>query len=330
MKQKTIIDILIFIILLFVFFFAYGDRYQVYNTDLDEAPEFYENMMAAPYIPKNIFFAGEKVPTEIYWVREALDKELTINCYQHSRTLQIFKKSGRYFPIIEKILEEEGVPKDFKYLCVAESGLDNVVSPVAASGFWQFMETTGKSFGLEINSEVDERYDVEKSTRAACRYIKGCKERLGSWSLAAAAYNMGETGISNAISNQKTNDYWNLYLNSETARYLYRIVSYKLLFEKPRQYGIILKNADLYYPIPCEEVVVKSTISDLYEFAGEYNILYRELKTLNPWLKNSKLTVRNKNYIIKIPQKSKLNYQYLYKDLKNPFDLLGDTVFHVE
>ena len=330
MKQKTVIDILVILLLLFVFFFAYGDRYQIHNTNLDEAPEFYENMIAAPYIPKNIFFAEEKVPIEIYWVREALDKELTINCYQHSRTLQIFKRSGRYFPIIEKILKEEGVPEDFKYLCVAESGLDNVISPVAASGFWQFMETTGKSYGLEINSEVDERYNIEKSTRAACRYIKGSKERLGSWSLAAAAYNMGETGVSNAIRNQKTNNYWNLYLNSETARYLYRIISYKLLFENPRQYGIILKNVDLYYPIPCEEVVIKSTIFDLYGFAEEHNILYWELKTLNPWLKNSKLTVKSKNYIIKIPRKSKLNYQYLYKDLKNPFNLLGDTVFHVE
>ena len=330
MKQKTTVDILILFLLLFVFFFVYGDRYQIQNVDLDEAPQFYENMIATPYIPKNISFAGEEVPIEIYWVREALDKELTINCYQHSRTLQIFKKSGRYFPIIEKILKEEEIPEDFKYLCVAESGLENVVSPVAAAGFWQFMETTGKNYGLEINSEVDERYDIEKATRAACQYIKGCKERLGSWSLAAAAYNMGEAGVGNAISNQQSNDYWDLYLNSETARYLYRIISYKLLFEKPRQYGIVLKNVDLYYPIPYEEVSVKSTILDLYKFAQEHNILYRELKALNPWLRDSKLTVKNKNYIIKIPQKTKLNYQYLYKDLKNPFDLLGDSVFHVE
>jgi len=330
MKQKTAIDGSIILLLLFGFFFAYGDGRQIQNIDLDEAPEFYENVIAAPYVPKNISFAGEKVPADIYWVREALDKELTINCYQHSRTLQIFKKSGRFFPVIEKVLEEEGVPEDFKYLCVAESGLDNVVSPVAASGFWQFMEVTGKSYGLEINSEVDERYDIEKSTRAACRYLKGCKERLGSWSLAAAAYNMGEAGVNTAISNQQTNDYWDLYLNSETARYLYRVISYKLIFEEPQQYGIVLKNADLYYPIPCEEVAVKSTILDLYKFAKEHNILYRELKTLNPWLRDSKLTVRTKNYIIKIPQKSKLNYQYLYKDLKNPFKLLGDTVFHEE
>jgi len=330
MKHKATIYISISLFLFLGFFVAFGDKHTPENFNPEDGPEYYENMIATPYIPKTISFAEEDVPVDVYWVREAMDKELIINCYQHSRTLQIFKKSGRYFPVIEKILEEEGVPKDFKYLCVAESGLDNVVSPAAASGFWQIIETTGKSSGLEINAEVDERYHIEKSTRAACRYLKGCRERLGSWSLAAAAYNMGEAGVNNAINKQQTNSYWELYLNSETARYLYRAISYKLIFEAPRQYGIILKNSDLYYPIPCDEVEVKSTIPDLYIFAKEHNILYRELKELNPWLRDSKLTVKGQNYIIKIPQKSKLKYQYLYKDLKNPLELLGDTVFYAE
>lgn len=327
MKHTTKLSISISLFLFLAVLFAFGYKYTSENINTEYAPDYYENMIAAPYIPQTISFAGEEVPVEIYWVREALDKELIINCYQHSRTLQIFKKSGRYFPVIEKILEEEGVPKDFKYLCVAESGLDNVVSPAEASGFWQFIETTGRNYGLEINTEVDERYDVEKATRAACRYLKGCKERLGSWSMAAAAYNMGEAGVVSASENQQTNSYWELHLNQETARYLYRILSYKLIFENPRQYGITLKNADLYYPVPCVEITVNSTIPDLYLFAREHNILYRELKSLNPWLRSTKLTVKTKTYTIKIPQKTKLLYQYLYKDLKNPFELLGDTLF---
>lgn len=330
MKRKTILLGLLILLLFSGVFFVHAIKQKQGNGNIDNGPLFYQNRIAAPYIPAKVDFAGENVPLDIYWVREALDNELIINCYQHSKTLRIFKRSGRYFPVIEKILAEEGVPEDFKYLCVAESGLENLISPASAYGYWQFLEGTGKSYGLEINQEVDERYHLEKSTRAACRYLKGCKERLGSWTLAAAAYNMGENGIGRAIKNQGTNVYWDLLLNNETARYLYRIISYKLIFEDPQEYGIIMTNADLYYPVPSKEIEITASIPDLYKFAEENSILYRELKTLNPWLRDSKLTVKSKTYKIKIPEKSKMHYYYLYKNLENPHCLIGDTVFHVK
>ncbi len=285
--------------------------------------EYYSNTIAAPYIPETMTFAGEKVPLEIYWVRERLDRELINTVYQHSRTLQTVKRLPRYFPIIEKILQEEGVPEDFKYLCVAESNLENVISPAKATGYWQFLESTGKSFGLQINEEVDERYHLEKSTRAACKYLKNSKKNLGTWALAAAAYNMGEGRLRKNKETQKTNEYWDMYLNNETSRYLYRILAYKQVYENPAKYGLKVRKSDLYYPVPCEEIKIDSTISDLEAFAVEKGITYLELKTLNPWLRSSKLTVYpNKNYIIKIPEKSKNSYNELLKDVDDPYQLL--------
>lgn len=260
----------------------------------------------APFIPTELEFAGESVPVDIYWVYEGLDKELIISTYQHSLTLLSLKRSARFFPIIEKILAEEAIPEDFKYLCVAESNLQNVISPAKATGYWQFMETTGRRYGLEINDEIDERYDLEKSTRAACQFLKDLKKKFGSWSLCAAAYNMGETGLQKNLDRQRCNNYWDLLLNAETARYVYRILSYKLIFERPYQYNFSLKNDDIYYPIPYKEITITEPIPDLYQFAAEQNITYRELKELNPWLRSSTLLkVKTKSYQIKVPQKSK-------------------------
>ena len=289
-----------------------------------EIPNHYNNTIASPYMAPKVSFAGEEVPLNVYWVRENLEHELIIISYQHSKTLHTFKRSPRFFPIIEKILKEEGVPEDFKYLCVAESNLENVVSPAKAAGYWQFLAATAKSYGLVVNEEVDERYDLEKSTRAACKYLKGSKARLGSWALAAAAYNMGEAGVSKQITAQSTQNYWDLFLNQETARYLYRIIAYKMVFEQPQKYGVKLTKADLYYPVPYKEYSVDTSILDLYQFAAEQNITYLELKKLNPWLRNTKLTINPQRYTIKLPTKSKIEFFELINSVENPCGLLED------
>ena len=290
--------------------------YAIYNvmaqrnaaeTDNYSAPQYepqihYENLLAPPPLPDRIDFCNEKVPLHLYWVKEGLDRELITQCYQHSRTLLTLKRSTRFLPVIEKILKEENVPDDLKYLCIAESNLENVVSAAKAEGFWQFLETTGKIYDLEINEQVDERYHLEKATRAACRHLQKLKNRFGNWALAAAAYNMGENGLEKKIKEQQIDNYWNLHLNQETARYLYRCIAYKLIFENQALYNIRMSSSDFYKPIDYKEVVVERSIEDLRTYCTENNILYRQLKELNPWLRNTKLTVHaNKSYILKIP-----------------------------
>ncbi len=267
-------------------------------------PTSYQNVLAAPPVPTTLFFAEEKVPLDIYWVKEGLEKELIINCFQHSKTLTTLKRSTRFFPVMEKILNEEGIPLDMLYLCVTESNLENVVSPAKASGFWQFMSPTGKSYGLEINEYVDERYHLEKATRAACQYLKELKAQFGSWSLAAAAYNMGQNGLRRSMERQQCDNYWDLYLNPETSRYVYRILAYKLMLENKESYGIQLQPNDYYYPIPSQDTTVTSSISNLMEFAKQHKIAYRELKELNPWLRNTSLPVSAKTYTLKLPKNS--------------------------
>lgn len=307
--------------------FAIGKQCAQHNASPnDNIPNLYTNKGATPPLPNTLDFAGEDVPLDVYYVREALDKELIINCYQHSKTIQIIKRAARYFPVIEPILKEEGLPDDFKYLCVAESGLENVVSPAKAAGFWQFIPSTGKLYGMEISDDVDERYNLEQSTRAACQYLKKSKASLGSWSLAAAAYNMGEINLKKNIENQSINNYWDLYLNQETSRYVYRILSYKLIMENPQMYGYESCPAHLYHPIPCKEITVTSPIPSLYDFAKEHNVSYKELKFLNPWLRNSKISVSGKKYTIKIPQKNKNNYFDLYRHIPNPYVVECDSV----
>jgi hypothetical protein len=266
-----------------------------------KAQPFYENVLAAPPLPHRIVFCGETVPLHLFWVREGIDRELINQCYQHSRTLLSLKRSTRFFPIIEKILKEENVPDDFKYLCIAESNLENVISPAKATGFWQFMEATAKHYGLEITEQVDERYHLEKSTRAACKHLQKLKNQFGSWALAAAAYNMGEGGLSKNMKEQQENIYWHLLLNHETSRYLSRCIAYKLIFENPELYNIRMAATDYYQPIDCKEITFDKSIEDLRIYCNENNILYRQLKELNPWLRSTKLTVpAHKSYTVKI------------------------------
>jgi hypothetical protein len=215
----------------------------------------------------------------------------------------MFKLKNRTFPEIEKILREEGVPEDFKYLALAESGLRNVVSPSKATGVWQFLEGTGKNFGLEVGEEVDERYHLEKSTRAACKYLKKTKEEFGSWALAAASYNMGTSGLRKVMEKQQMNSYFDLYLNEETSRYVFRIIALKEIFNSPERYGFYMEQEDLYEVIPTRTVAVDTTVNDLAAFAIEQGSNYKMLKLLNPWLRSDKLTnTTGKKYKIELPK----------------------------
>ncbi|MEZ4916916.1 MAG: lytic transglycosylase domain-containing protein [Chitinophagales bacterium] len=260
-------------------------------------------------ISGDVSFVGESVPLKDQEVRERFDRELLVNTFWHSNTLLNYKLANKYFSIIDEILKENNVPLDFKYLAVAESGLRDVVSPAGAAGFWQFLESTGKHYGLEINSEVDERYHLEKATKAACDYLKEGKGKFGSWTLAAASYNVGMGKLEKRLGEQKVENYYDLYLNSETSRYIFRILSYKMVFENPDKFGFHLRKSDLYEPFKTKDVLIESSIADLAQFAQDNNTNYKMLKLANPWLRSDKLTVRDgKSYIIKIP------YDYVDED----------------
>jgi hypothetical protein len=252
--------------------------------------------------PDQLTFADEEIPLHILDVREKLDKELLINTYWQSQTLLFHKRAHRWFPVIEPILKSNGVPDDFKYLALIESGMENVVSPAGAAGFWQFLRDTGREYGLEINNEVDERYHVEKATEAACAYLKEAYEKYGSWSMAAASYNVGMRGLDRQIERQKTHNYYDLLLNPETARYTYRILAVKEILTKPAQYGFHYRPQDLYPVYETKTVSVNGPVADFADFAHEHGVNYKILKLLNPWLRENYLTnPRGKTYEIKLP-----------------------------
>lgn len=253
-------------------------------------------------VPKEISFAGEEVPLNDPDIYERLDRELLVNTYWQSNALLLIKRAHKYFPLIEPILEEEGVPEDFKYLAVAESGLTQVVSPAGATGFWQILSQTAREYGLEVNSNVDERYHIEKSTRAACQYLKKAKEKFGTWSLAAASYNRGMSGIQRQMERQKTDNYYDLLLNEETRRYVFRIIAIKTILSNPSEYGYHYKKKDLYNLLPTNIVEVDTVVNDFADFAKRYNLSYKTLKNYNPWLRDAHLNnASRKKYEIKIP-----------------------------
>ena len=254
-------------------------------------------------LQKSYSFAGEDMPLEKQDVYERLDRELLVNTFWHSSTILNIKRSAKYFPVIERILEAEGVPDDFKYLCVAESNLSNAISPAGAKGFWQFLESTGESYGMEINAYVDERYHLEKATRAACSYLKEAREEFGSWTLAAVSYNMGRFGLKKNMEQQRANNFYELNLNAETMRYIFRIVALKEIISHPKDFGIHLEARDYYAPFDDHhELKVDTTIADLAMFAEKYGASYRDLKYYNPWLINGQLpNSSRKMYEIKLP-----------------------------
>lgn len=261
-----------------------------------------ERRIFSPPIPEELAFCGERVPLEDFDVYERIDREFLVNTFWHSATLLYLKRANRWFPVIEPILKRNGMPEDFKYMSVAESGVMNSVSPDGATGFWQMMEPAAKKYGLEINAEVDERYNVEKSTQAACDYLKEAHAKFGNWTLAAASYNMGFGGVEKQIARQKTKNYYNLLLNDETFRFIARIVTLKGIFNNPGKYGFYFSHDDLYPEIKTNEVKVNYPIKDLADFAKSYGINYKILKLFNPWLRDNFLKNKSrKTYLIKIP-----------------------------
>jgi membrane-bound lytic murein transglycosylase D len=262
--------------------------------------ELYE--IKALKIPSNLNFAGERVPTEKNDIKERMDRELLVNTYWQSNGLLMFKRANKYFPIIEPILAENGIPDDFKYLAVIESGLQNVTSPANAKGIWQIMKATGKENGLEINDNVDERYHIEKATKVACDYLKKAKNRLGTWTLAAAAYNGGNYGMAKRLETQKVDNYYDLLLGQETSRYVLRIVAVKEIMSNSEKYGFVYNDDDLYTMNPTNIVEVDSVITNIALFAQKFGTNYKELKIHNPWLRENKLNnASGKNYKIKLP-----------------------------
>lgn len=255
-------------------------------------------------IPEDLNFAGEAVPQDDPEILERIDREFLVNTYWQSNALLLMKRAHKYFPVIEPILAKNGVPEDFKYLAVAESGLQNVVSPAGARGFWQIMKATGKEYGLEINSNVDERYHLEKSTQVACDYLKKYREKYGSWTLAAAAYNAGTGSIDKYMNIQKASGYYDLLLGDETGRYVFRIMAIKEILSNPEKYGFMIEEEDLYTNVPTFQVSVDTVVSSFADFAERYEINYKILKRHNPWLREPHLNnASRKEYQIAIPMK---------------------------
>lgn len=256
-----------------------------------------------PSMPSEMDFSGEPVPLKVFDVRESLQKELIVNMNFHSSTLQWLIRAGRYFPVIVPILREEGVPEDFKFLCLIESDLVNKVSAAGATGYWQLMKASGTQLGLEITTEVDERYHLEKSTRAACSYLKDMYRTFGSWTMAAASYNVGKTGLTTSVKKQRTSNYYDLLLNEETARYVFRILAAKVIMNDPERYGFHVDQDAIYKPIPYTTVEVTGKVPSFTQFALDNGTSYKLLKVLNPWLRDTFLT--NKSgavYQIQIPE----------------------------
>jgi hypothetical protein len=255
-------------------------------------------------IPEDLNFAGEKVPQEDPEVMERVDREFLVNTYWQSNALLLMKRANKYFPVIEPILAKNGVPDDFKYLAVAESGLTNVVSSAKATGVWQIMKPTGLQYGLEINKNVDERYHLAKSTEVACKYLNTYKKKYGSWTMAAAAYNTGTGSVDKYIRTQKVKDYYDLLLGQETGRYVFRIMAIKEILSNPDLYGFDIEKEDMYKAIPTFEVEVDTPVTNFADFANKYEINYKILKRHNPWLREPHLNNQSrKKYMIEIPHK---------------------------
>lgn len=311
--MKTLKNILM---LLGVFFVVSTLIFAVQNsaTENDNAPDVaekeIEKNVAAGYrisaidIPEDLNFAGEVVPQDDPEIMERIDREFLVNTYWQSNAVLLIKRANMYFPVIEPILAKNGIPDDFKYLAVAESGLQNVVSHAGATGFWQIMKGTGKEYGLEINSNVDERYHLEKSTEVACAYLKKYKEKYGNWTLTAASYNAGAGAISKYLGIQQVEDYYDLLLGQETGRYVFRIMAIKEILSHPEKYGFDIEKEDLYNAVPTFKVEVSESVLSFADFAQQYEINYKILKRHNPWLREPHLNNSSRRtYTVEIPNK---------------------------
>lgn len=266
--------------------------------------------VTSPTVPGKITFAGQEIDLLRYDHRERMDRELMSFTYMHSTTMLTVKRANRYFPIIEPILKANGIPDDFKYLAVIESNLNPIAkSPAGAAGLWQFMPTTGREFGLEVNNNIDERYHIEKETKAACKYLKEAYKKYGNWICVAAAYNAGQGRISTQLQKQMVSQAIDLWLVEETSRYMFRLLAAKSIISNPQQYGFLLKREHLYPPIPYKETTVTTGIENLAAFARDKAITFALLKDANPWLRDSSLMNKSgKTYILKIPTQAGIYY----------------------
>lgn len=287
-------------------FFTHNSNQIVDENEIGKFPQEYK--IISPKIPDNITIFGEGVPLENFEVYERVDREILVNTYWHSATILAIKRANRWFPIIEPILKQNNIPDDFKYLAVVESNLENVVSPAGATGFWQFIKSASKQYGLEVNDEVDERYDVEKSTFAACKYLNTAYQMFGNWTMTASSYNAGISGIDKWSGLQKTTNYWNLVLGSETSRYVSRIIAMKLIMENPALYGYDINESDLYAPLKYKEVELNTAVTNFADYAASRGINYKTLKLYNPWLRDTELKNRSSVvYKIKVPEEGSIN-----------------------
>ena len=332
MAKRILIFILVSVLCLSVgglFYFFTGDDGV---SDKQYRDAFRRNYkIFAPKVPDIVDFAGEPAPINVFYVHESLDRELLVNTYWHNKTVHLFKLAYRWFPVIEPILEEHGIPDDFKYLAVIESGLTNAVSPSGAAGFWQFLEGTAKDYKLEVNKYVDERYHLQKSTAAACRYFRDSYQKFGSWTLVAAAYNGGNRRIRESLEEQKQSSYYDLLLSEETSRYVFRILALKTIFEHPTHFGFYLREKDFYPPLSSKTVSVNKDIKDLVAFAAEHGISYKELKMFNPWLRQPSLKVsKGRSYLIAIPEGDYKDYDDMINDLPDESVVFGDTLMFEE
>ena len=296
---------LIFVLSLVAIFILLAQQKSVVQNDWPEDVLSYENRhwVRAHPIPESMEFAQEMVPLSNPDIKERLDREILVNTYWQSNAFLLIKRLNKYGPLIDSILREEQVPLDFKYLAVIESGLQNATSPAGAKGFWQFMRGTGREFGLEINSNVDERFNLALSTKAAAQYLRQAKKEFGNWTLAAAAYNAGRARIRRELARQDVRDYYDLLLNEETGRYVFRILAVKRLLEHPQEYGFEFSSDHLYTHIPTRKYMVDTIVTDFVRFAQHFGINYKILKIHNPWLREGHLNnASRKKYIIEIPE----------------------------
>lgn len=321
--MKKVFQVVGVMSLLFVVWKLFSFYSNEHESDTVFQTKFNENYSVyALNLPDNPTFAGEPMPLYLPDIAERLDRELLVNTYWQSQGLLFFKRANKYFPIIEPILKKHGIPEDFKYLPLIESGFENVVSPAGATGMWQIMKATGKQYGLEINGEVDERYHLEKSTEVACKLLLDAKEELGSWTLAAASYNMGLNGVKKQLARQQVDDYYDLLLNRETSRYVFRITAIKYIMSNPEGFGFNLRKKDLYSRIPTKTVKVDTAVTSFPEFARKQGINYKILKIHNPWLRESYLSNKiGKTYFIEIPKKG----YYSKEEIENTSQTLTDT-----
>jgi membrane-bound lytic murein transglycosylase D len=277
----------------------------IHKSDIDPGTNTHQNYkIRALKLPSNLNLAGERVPLEKPDVKERMDRELLVNTYWQSNGILLFKRANKYFPIIEPLLKKHGLPDDFKFLALAESGFTDETSTVGAAGIWHFMNATGKEYGLEINNNVDERYNIEKSTKVAAEYLKNAKNRFGSWTLAAAAYNAGNYGISRRLEAQRVTNYYDAKLPNETERYVFRVLALKEIISNPEKYGFVFEKDDLYTTKKTYTVKVDTAITNITSFAKGFGMNYKEFKIHNPWLRENKLNNRSRKlYEIKIPVK---------------------------